>query len=364
MYLTDTILKDLPFPYFLIDETNHIVSTSLSNQNGLIGQPFIKLIKLEDIAYFCALRNDRSVLNMQLLFSDTYFNYRVYIVPENQRSHLFCYPLFDNFTQNIEKDTEELEKKLLKFSMELNEKKKLINKTALKINEANFSNEYATNLSTLAASMAHEIRNPLTTVKGFLQLLRPHLIELGREEYADIALEEINRANEIIHEFLNAAKPTDHKKSIIHLNKIVRDTLLLFESEAIIKNTSFSIKLSQEDPTIYGDDKQLKQVLVNLIKNALEAIEPNRSSKENKITITVGIIDDYSFINIVDTGLGMTKETINSLFQPFFSTKKSGTGIGLSICKQIIEEHSGEIKIESDVGCGTKMQILLPIKNN
>ncbi|MDQ0268607.1 ATP-binding protein [Cytobacillus purgationiresistens] len=360
MYLTDNLLKDLPFPYFLIDDFNRIISTSLPNQTALVGQPFTDLIKREDIGHFSSLKSDRSVLSLQLMTADTYFNYRVYVVPEDNQSHLFCYPLFDEYTHDIEKNTEKLERKLLKFSMELNEKKKLINKTALKINEANFTSEYANNLSTIAASMAHEIRNPLTTVKGFLQLLKPHLADIGKEQYADIALDEINRANEIIYEFLNAAKPPDHKKKVIYLNKIVRDTLLLFESEAIVQNTSFTLKLSQSDAILYGDEKQLKQVLVNLIKNSIEAMEPNKHHRESKISVTVEKNSTHSYIIIEDTGLGMTEKTIANLFKPFYSTKKSGTGIGLSICKQIIEDHEGKLHIDSVLGQGTKMKIEFP----
>src|SRR5690606_8405995 len=97
------------------------------------------------------------------------------------------------------------------------------------------SDQLAT-LGQLAAGVAHEIRNPLTTVKGFIQLIKPYLKDSGKEEYADIALDEINRANEIIHEFLNAAKPQIHEKQVIDINKLMKSILLLYESEAILRN--------------------------------------------------------------------------------------------------------------------------------
>ncbi|MCA1025973.1 MULTISPECIES: sensor histidine kinase [Cytobacillus] len=361
MKLTEIVLKELPFPYFLIDNNNHVVSTSIVNQHTIIGTPFTQLMNYEDVEQFNEIRKKKAVLNLQLFFGNGYHNYRVYTIPEEESCHLFCYPLFHSLTADYNYQTQQLEQKLLRFSLELNEKKKIIHETASQINEANFTNEYAQNLSTLAASMAHEIRNPLTTVKGFLQLLKPYLNESGKNQYVDIALDEINRANDIIHEFLNAAKPTDKIKEGISINKLVHDTFLLFQSEAILKNTALSFQLSKDDPYIYGNAKQLKQVLVNLIKNALESFDTQEQHQDNTINISVRSTAETCLIVIKDTGFGMNEETLEKLFQPFYSTKTTGTGIGLSICKRIIEQHNGWINISSEMNVGTTIKITLPL---
>ncbi len=143
------------------------------------------------------------------------------------------------------------------------------------------SDQLAT-MGQLAAGIAHEIRNPLTTVKGFIQLIKPYLSEIGKEEYAAIAIDEIDRANEIIYEFLNAAKPSQNKKQLISVNKLIKDIIILFESEAILKDLEMETIYHCEDAKLYIDIKQIKQVLVNIIKNAIEAIEENHCNIKGK----------------------------------------------------------------------------------
>lgn len=222
--------------------------------------------------------------------------------------------------------------------------------------------QYLENIHALAAGIAHEIRNPLTSVKGFLQLLRPYLIESGKEKYVDIALDELNRANNLIFEYLNAAKPQTNKQQEIFLQKIIHEIGLLYESEALFHNILLNIQLPDHIPSIFADGMQLKQVFVNLIKNAIDAITENSENIPGKIDILVEIEDSSAVcIYITDNGCGMTNETLNNLFTPFYTTKNTGTGIGLPICKKIIEEHSGQIFISSILGKGSTFKIIFPI---
>ncbi|WP_242061910.1 sensor histidine kinase [Cytobacillus firmus] len=212
----------------------------------------------------------------------------------------------------------------------------------------------------LAAALAHEIRNPLTTVKGFMELLKPYLIEIGKEQYAQIAIDEINRANDLIFEFLNASKPGINKKTEIDLNKLIQEMKISFENQANIKNINLSVNLCPGEPAIYGDLNKIKQVLINLIKNALEACEEAHAG-EGMVCLTAKSNSRKTQIIIEDNGPGMTEETISRLFLPFYTTKEKGTGIGLSICRKIIEEHKGSIKVHSRLSQGSVFTIELPM---
>ncbi|MEK3854728.1 sensor histidine kinase [Cytobacillus sp. FSL H8-0458] len=220
--------------------------------------------------------------------------------------------------------------------------------------------EIRENDSQLAAALAHEIRNPLTTVKGFMELLKPYLIEIGKEQYAQIAIDEINRANDMIYEFLNASKSGLNKKTEIDLNKLIQEMKILFENQANIKNIKLSVSLCPGNHIIYGDSNKIKQVLINIIKNALEACEEAHTG-EGKVCLSAKSNSNQTQIIIEDNGPGMTEETLNKLFLPFYTTKEKGTGIGLSICRKIIEEHNGRITAHSRLSQGSVFTIELPV---
>ncbi|MDF2040129.1 ATP-binding protein [Cytobacillus oceanisediminis] len=239
------------------------------------------------------------------------------------------------------------------------EQEKYLKKTAEEIKETEMTSDYSADFGQLAAGIAHEIRNPLTTVKGFIQLLKPYLIEIGKEQYAEIAIEEINRANDMIYDFLNASKPPQNKKTEIDLNKLIQEMKILFENEANIQNINLTVSLCSGNPLFYGDSKQIKQVLINIIRNALEACEEAHAT-EGKVCLIVKSISQKTQIIIEDNGPGMTEETLNQLFVPFYTTKEKGTGIGLSICRKIIEEHGGTINVHSNFSHGTVFKIELP----
>ncbi|MBP2239890.1 signal transduction histidine kinase [Cytobacillus eiseniae] len=237
-------------------------------------------------------------------------------------------------------------------------------------NTISFSDEHADlahhshtleNIHTLAAEVAHEIKNPLTSVKGFLQLLRPYLIEIGKEQYADIALDELNRAQTLIFDFLNAANPQRNKKKLVPLNKIINDIRLFYGDEASHQDILLNITLLESNPSIFADEMQIKQVLINLLKNAIDAINMKSIKTSGQIDLELAIEDQAIAIIFKDNGCGMSDETINNIFVPFYTTKQTGTGIGLPICKKIIEDHSGQIMIASLLGIGSTIKIHLPL---
>lgn len=224
--------------------------------------------------------------------------------------------------------------------------------------EMSLQSSYLANVGQLAAGIAHEIRNPLTTIKGFIQLMKPYLVEIEKEEYATIALEEIERANNILYEFLNAAKPHFNEAKQIDVNRLVKEIMILFEGEAHLRNITICNRLALETPSLFLEEHQLKQVLVNLVKNAIEAVPANGG----KIILSTEVRDELVIIRIEDNGCGMSEETVRHIFMPFYTTKATGTGLGLSVCHDIINQLGGEIEIKSQPGVGTDFLIYLPYK--
>lgn len=232
---------------------------------------------------------------------------------------------------------------------------KLIEQTA-------YQNDSLAMLGKLSASIAHEIRNPLTAIRGFIQLLNPHLQQLGKHEYAKIILAEIDRANDIIHEFLTSSKPSAPQVGMISVSALLKEVVLLTESEALMNGCEINLHTLQGDMMISGDVKQMKQVVLNMIRNAMEAVVDKRSD-ELMGKIEVGARREGAEVRIFisDNGKGMDIRTMDRLFKPFFTTKENGTGLGLSVSDRIIKNHGGDISVSSRVNEGTSFVISLPL---
>lgn len=362
--IENKIFECLPFPFFKIDKSGKIIEKSIkalsSFPNKAIIQELIHPTFLSSFEHFI-VNSSKEEIELPLLNSDNTFQlYRIYQSNNKELLNLFLIPLTNEYFE-IKHVIEEIESKFSSFQQEIRDNKKYINQTVLEIQEASEQTRHYQNIEKLAAGIAHEIRNPLTTVSGFIQLLRPYLIEIGKDQYADIALEEINRANQIIYEFLNASKPLGDHKKMVSLNKLVKDTSLLYESEATLKNITFINQLAENDVEVMANHKQLKQVLVNLIKNAMEALDERHEEYNPVIHFGTLIENQHATIFIKDNGCGMSENTLQNLFLPFHTTKENGTGVGLSVCKKIIQDHGGTITAESKLGTGTTFRIEFPI---
>ncbi len=214
-------------------------------------------------------------------------------------------------------------------------------------------------VSQLAASVAHEVRNPLTTVNGFLQLIiRDDNITDKQRNYIDITLSELNRAQSIINDYLSLAKPNNSNTQLVNISEELSKTVELMTSYTNIQ--SIEVETYIEDSLyINGNKDEIKQVLINIIKNAIEAI-----GNDGLLQIDAFAKDQDIFVKITDNGPGMTKEQLSKIGTPFYSTKDKGTGVGLTICFQIIEQLKGSIDVESTVGKGTSFLIKLPTSKN
>lgn len=204
----------------------------------------------------------------------------------------------------------------------------------------------------LAAGIAHEIRNPLTSIKGFL-----HLIKDGHQQdaYIQIMSEELIRIESIVSEFLLLAKPQDVNYKPEMMNEILTDVISILDTQAILSNTKITVSLDSESHLVNCDRNQMKQVFINLIKNSIEALPEG-----GLIDVTTKESQHAIEISVKDNGVGIPKDKLESLGQPFYSTKEEGTGLGLMVSFNIIQSHQGAIKVESVNGEGTTFTITLP----
>ncbi len=207
----------------------------------------------------------------------------------------------------------------------------------------------------LAASIAHEIRNPLTSIKGFLQLIKE--INSGIDEfYFDILEDELSRIEMITGEMLVLAKPQAKDFKYKDISKIIEDVLILLGSQALIYNVEIHKEMIPL-PKIRCAENQLKQVFINLIKNSIEAM-PNGGN----ILVSARLINDDTInIKVTDQGVGIPKEFLENLGTPFYTTKEKGTGLGLMTTIKIIQEHKGTIDFSSGPDKGTIVEICLPL---
>jgi PAS domain S-box-containing protein len=204
----------------------------------------------------------------------------------------------------------------------------------------------------LAAGVAHEIRNPLTTLKGFVQLLS----DIDKK-YKKIMLTELDRINLIVSEFLILAKPQMTNYQLKDLNSILNELISLLEVQTNINNIQISKEFALNLPLINCEQNQLKQVFINLLKNAIEAMPDG-----GEITIKTHVLNDEMVtISIIDRGHGIAEDQISKLGEPFNTTKENGTGLGLMVCFKIVENHGGKINITSQLNKGTSVDVILPI---
>jgi signal transduction histidine kinase len=217
-------------------------------------------------------------------------------------------------------------------------------------------------LGMLTAGLAHEIRNPLVAIRTFTQLLpERYQDEEFRDVFKNLALKEVDRICGLVNDLLNFARPSTPNVSAQDVNEIVESIARILETEAKDKDVKILLHLASGLPKIYIDKEQIKQVCMNLILNAIQSIEG-----VGTVDISTGLFGEngskrFAQIEVRDTGVGIPQKDIENIFNPFFTTKKDGSGLGLSISHQIIKEHGGYMVVESQVGHGTSFFVRLPV---
>lgn len=244
--------------------------------------------------------------------------------------------------------------------------KSVINKTLNPIIEKNKileNQQVAEKMNTvgqLAASVAHEIRNPLTVVKGFLQIfLSKEKLTAKEHMYVKLMIDEMNRAETIINDYLSLAKPDGGAAEKVNAANMTHKAMDLIHSYAMMSKNIELKTIVEEDFYMRCNKNELLQVLVNILKNGIEAMTEGEGGI---LTIKAYKNSSFGIFEIHDTGIGMTKEEIKQLGTAFYSLKEKGTGMGLMVCFQIIKRMNGTIKIQSEKGYGTVFIISIPLE--
>jgi len=205
----------------------------------------------------------------------------------------------------------------------------------------------------LASGMAHEIRNPLTTIKGFLQLSKADNYNI--RPWYDLIMDEIKRMSMLTAEFLQFSKPHVTQFKVHSIQECIQRVISLLDSESTRLGHQIDFDTPAEPVYMLMDQDKMLQLLLNLIKNAFEAM-PDQGFVRIKLTAS----EDHGVIEIEDTGNGIPESELDQIFLPFYTTKDSGTGLGLSICHKIVQDHEGTMEVESEPGKGTKFIITVP----
>ncbi len=236
------------------------------------------------------------------------------------------------------------------------------------LEETSRQSDYISNLGILTLGMAHEIKNPLSSICASAQLLIEKIPE-NEQEYLEVVIKESHRINRMVEKMLDFARPSNLDLHLINIHQLLEEILLLEKAQCKGK-VKFVQNYDPSLPLVEADEDQLKQALLNLIRNSIEAMADGGS-----LQLTTRFNSSYSVkpikgkhshhdivIELIDTGIGIDPKDLEKLFTPFHTTKSKGTGLGLSLSLKIIEDHSGKIKIFSEKNKGTQVKVFLPIK--
>jgi len=218
--------------------------------------------------------------------------------------------------------------------------------------------EHLATLGELATGLAHEIRNPLAGIAGVIEIIGRDLpaTSPARTVVKDVR-EEIARINHIVTDLLQAARPRPPKMRKSDLNTTVEHAVMLGRQQALSKSIEIVLQKDPSLPKVEHDSDQIHQVLLNLLLNALQAID-----QDGKIRVTVKPQGEMAVVEVADNGLGIAPEHLPNIFRPFYTTKGEGTGLGLSLARRIVEDHQGRIDVTSAVGKGSTFAVVLPLE--
>lgn len=237
--------------------------------------------------------------------------------------------------------------------------------------------ENLASLTNLAAGMAHEIKNPLGAISIHIQLVQKALEKARQnddvlpakkfvEDHIDVVNEEIEHLNSLVMDFLFAVRPVNAKLELKNPVSIIQTVADFFKPEFQKSGITFETELSEKESKILIDEKLFREVLMNMAQNSLAAIKQkfpdgNAENLTGRFRIGTGTKDGKYIVVITDNGCGMSEETVSKLFEPYYTTKANGTGLGMTMCYKIVKEFSGEIRVDSVEGEGSNFVLSFPL---
>lgn len=263
----------------------------------------------------------------------------------------------------LKEQNEILEERVLERTSELDkviEELQAANDTISQTYQHLLQSDKLATMGLMAGTIAHDIANPLTVVlaRARLLLMKGTLGD-AESENLNIIIKNSQKIERLIFSITRFARKSSNEYTDIDLMEVLRESLLMLSKSLNVQSITLEEIYEIEEPIVWGEPNELEQVFTNLIQNALQAMETG-----GKLTIRVNLKDNFIRITFEDTGSGIPVEKLSDIFEAFYTTKKEGTGLGLNICKRIIQEHSGKISVESKIGEGTKFVIDLPEHGN
>jgi signal transduction histidine kinase len=232
--------------------------------------------------------------------------------------------------------------------------------TRVRSERQHLEGEHHRSLEQLSASIAHEIRNPITAAKSLIQQMREDPHGEDREEYARVAVGELERVERSISHLLRYAREEDTRVESIAVEDVIESAVETFRDRCA--RGGFEIKRHYDAPgRLYADPEQLRRVVINLLGNAIDAVEAAQiATPDIRVSMGENLAGSEVWLRISDNGLGMDDQTRERIFDPFFTSREEGTGLGLALCRKIVDEHGGRIEVDSEPGEGTEFVISLP----
>ncbi|SHR61343.1 cyclic nucleotide-binding protein [Mycobacteroides abscessus subsp. abscessus] len=366
MYIIEKSYQTFPFPFFVVDQDFTIIGVSEETQlqfpNAMNFLELVDLGSRKKAERFLKPVFAKTKVELNLVRKDfTLTLFDVYTQWEDEnRLYVFCIEKQESI-QQIQTIIRKLETQLESENLTLLEKQEQLEATLRRMEQVVMKHENLSSLGKIASIVAGDLKKPLVSIRGFLQLLKPYLIETGKDHYADIALEEVDYANNLIYEYVSSTRPTPPNKQQVNIQKVLMDVIQSSQKEASKINCEIKYMKEQILPVQELDPKQIKQVVLNLIRNAMDAIQASLNRGKGNIQLRTRLNENTIKISVKDNGSGMEENTVKRIFTPFFTTKERGAGIGLSVCQKIVENHGGIIEVSSKPGEGTTFILVLPL---
>ena len=340
---SDNLVNNMPIGMLALDKklriasSNHLAESILGfNPETIIGQSARNVLPSELYGHFKRLTTDKGVIENEIDFA----------LADGRRAAV----------EVIATRLHDEDGKFLGFVFLLRDMREIraLRKEILR-------NQRLAAVGRLAAGVAHEIRNPLSSIKGFATYFKERYPDKADDQQiANIMIQEVERMNKVIGQLLDFARPIKIVKKRVSISSLVKDSLTLIERQAAEKQINLQTRIDSPDGFVMIDPDRINQVLLNLYLNGLEALD---TGGHLTVTAVVSMDERRVTITVSDDGSGISREDMSKIFDPYFTTKPTGTGLGLAIAHNIIRAHGGKVMVESNLGQGASFKIILPFSD-